>query len=193
MSWLRKLFFELSYLGDPRWDTGVSPPELLRFIAEHPPGRALDLGCGTGTNLITLAQADWEATGVDFSRLAVRYARRKARRAGVDVTVRRDDVSRLGKVSGTFDLVLDMGCFHSLADVHLDGYAQGVERYLARDGTYLLFVYFREPGAGPPGTTEDLLEKSFSRLDLAHREEGRERDARGAAWLWFRKPGFPGA
>jgi len=188
MTWLRKLFFELAYLGDPRWDTGVSPPELLRFIDEHPPGQALDLGCGTGTNLVTLARAGWEATGVDFSRLAVRYARRKINRAEVTADVLRDDVSRLSRVTGEFDLVLDMGCFHSLADDWLDGYAQGVERHLAPDGTYLLFVYFRAPDAGPPGTTESLLAGTFKRLELAHREKGNERDDRGAAWLWFHKP-----
>ena len=187
MTWLRSLFFELSYLGNPRWDTGVSPPELYRFIDENPPGRALDLGCGTGTNLITLAQTGWEATGVDFSRLAVRYARRKTRRAGVEATVLRDDVTGLQKVSGEFDLILDMGCFHSLDDEQLDGYAQSVAQCLAPDGTYLLFVYFRQPGAGPPGTTETILANTFSKLDLTHREKGNERDDRGAAWLWYRK------
>ena len=47
---MRRIFFELRYLlGDVPWDTGVSPPELLDFLDRHPPGRALDLGCGTGT------------------------------------------------------------------------------------------------------------------------------------------------
>src|SRR5262245_11118310 len=128
MNWLRRLFFEMAYLGKPRWDTGVSPPELYRFIDEHPPGRAMDLGAGTGTNIITVAKAGWKATGVDFSRLAVRYARRKAREAGVQVSVLQDDVSALRKVSGAFDLILDIGCFHTLADEQLEGYAQGVER-----------------------------------------------------------------
>jgi len=26
----------------------VTPPELERFVASHPPGRGLDVGCGTG-------------------------------------------------------------------------------------------------------------------------------------------------
>ncbi len=189
VAWLRRLFFELSYLRTPRWDTGVSPPELYRFIDENPPGRALDLGCGTGTNLVTLAKAGWRAAGVDFSHLAVRFARRKVRQAGVKATVVRDDVSRLTRVSGQYDLILDMGCFHSLADDQLDGYAQGIGKTLAPNGTVLLFVYFREPEAGPPGTTEALLAQAFAKLDLTHREEGNKvRDLRPAAWLWFKHP-----
>ena len=42
------------------------------------PGRALDLGCGTGTTVLWLAQQGWTAVGVDFSSLAIESARRKA-------------------------------------------------------------------------------------------------------------------
>ena len=45
------------------WDTQVTPPEVMEFIARTPPGKALDLGCGTGTNAITLARHGWQVDG----------------------------------------------------------------------------------------------------------------------------------
>ncbi len=48
------LFFRLAYvIGFKPWDSGVPPPELVSVVegpGALPPGRALDLGCGTGTN-----------------------------------------------------------------------------------------------------------------------------------------------
>src|SRR3989304_4662406 len=56
MRWLHRLHFELSYiLGAAPWDRGVSPPELIAFLDSHPPGRALAIGCGTGTDAPTRA------------------------------------------------------------------------------------------------------------------------------------------
>ena len=110
----RKLFFNLQYFKQPPWDTGISPPELIQFMAGHPPGRALDLGCGTGTNAIELAKRGWQVTGIDFARRAIRIAHSKAKMAGVQIDFRVADVSKLPDIAGPFDLILDIGCFHSL-------------------------------------------------------------------------------
>jgi SAM-dependent methyltransferase len=44
----------------------VPPSEVMDSIARTPPGTALDLGCGTGTNAIAVARHGWRVTGVDF-------------------------------------------------------------------------------------------------------------------------------
>ena len=112
---MKPFFFNLSYLRKKApWDSGISPPELLEFIAEHPPGRAIDLGCGTGTNVITLAQHGWQVSGVDFAPRAIKVARRKAKHVKIDADLRVGDVTKLRGVDGKFNLALDMGCFHNL-------------------------------------------------------------------------------
>ncbi len=138
MSLIRRTLFNLWYYRKPPWDTGVSPPELIEFIGSHPPGRALDLGCGTGTNVITLAQHGWEATGVDFAGRAIRKVRRKARQAGVEVDLRVEDVTEGRSLTGPYDLIVDMGCFHSLTQGGRRAYVRTVERLLGTGSTYLL-------------------------------------------------------
>src|SRR5262249_26769783 len=67
--------------GEPLpWDTGMPDPMLVEMIESCAiaPGRALEVGCGTGTNAIYLAQHGFEVTGVDISPLAVENARAKS-------------------------------------------------------------------------------------------------------------------
>src|SRR5512142_713246 len=111
------LSFNLAYLfGRPRWDTQISPPELLRFVDENPPGRALDLGCGTGTNALTLAKAGWQVTGVDYAWRAIALSRRRLAEEGYQADFRPGDVLDLHDINQTFHLVLDIGCFHGLSE-----------------------------------------------------------------------------
>lgn len=49
-----------------------------QVAAQLTPGRALDLAAGEGRNAIWLAEQGWEATAVDFSRVALERAQRIA-------------------------------------------------------------------------------------------------------------------
>lgn len=176
---MRRLLFSVWYWlpGRRRWDTGVSPPELERFVGSHPPGRALDLGCGTGTNVVYLARHGWEAVGVDFAARAVAKARRRARDAGVSATFLVGDVTRL-EVAGPFDLALDLGCLHSIPVSGRAGYAAGLARAVRPGGTYLLYAF--APGAPTFGFTADDVRATFADgLDVVGVEEGK---GRPSAW-----------
>jgi len=190
MSWLKQLYFNLLYLRKPPWDTQVSPPELLEYINNNPPGCALDLGCGTGTNVITLAQNGWQAVGVDYVKRAIHDAHQKATQAGVQAVFIADDVTKLEKVAGVFNLVLDIGCFHSLADEEKQRYINNLERLTKPGSTVLLYGFLRETDSSGTGMDErDILafEKLFS---LSKRVDGTDRGQRPSTWLTFvRVPG----
>jgi SAM-dependent methyltransferase len=78
---------------------------LVADVAELPPGRALDVGCGEGADAIWLARAGWQVTGVDISEVALERAAAGAREAGVTVEWVRADIAVSPPAPGAYDLV----------------------------------------------------------------------------------------
>src|SRR5258708_5781086 len=136
---LRRLSFTLWYFRNPPWDSGISPPELLEFIQTHPAGKAIDLGCGTGTNVITLARAGWQVTGVDFAIPAIQMAKSKIVKSNVQAKLYIGDVTKLDRISASFDLALDLGCFHGLTPQGKQDYLTQLNHILAPNGFWLLY------------------------------------------------------
>src|SRR5438128_2509235 len=67
--WYRLVYRALYVVGLRVWERRTSPSDLLELIEGPnalPPARALDLGCGTGTDSIYLAQHGWDVTGIDM-------------------------------------------------------------------------------------------------------------------------------
>ncbi|PSK70381.1 SAM-dependent methyltransferase [Streptomyces sp. CS149] len=159
--------------GRPPWDSGVTPPELVALV-EGPgspaPGRALELGCGTGTNAVYLARHGWRVAAVDLVELAVRQAREKAEAAGADVTVLCGDATRLDElgVPGPYDLFFDLSCYCGIPPHRRDAYAAGLTRRAAPGARLLMFGY--GPGAFDDawsGVTADELRVRFTGWELA--------------------------
>ncbi len=99
--------------GQTPWDSGEPDTALVAAVDDGtiPAGRALEVGCGTGTNALWLAKHGFDVLGVDLSPLAIDRAR-----------ARMSDGSRAGRFEvldflkdppeGPFDFVFDRGCFH---------------------------------------------------------------------------------
>ena len=185
---IRRLGFELSYLwAKTPWDTGISPPELFQYLANTSPGHALDLGCGTGTNAITMTGHGWQVVGVDLSFLAIRTARRRAHQAGLNIDFRQESVTRLASIEGLFDFALDLGCFHSLSDLGQHNYLQNITRVLKPGGDFLLYTWIASEG---DLSSQELTESDISRLfepcfKICSFERGSE-GHRTSAWYQMR-------
>jgi ubiquinone/menaquinone biosynthesis C-methylase UbiE len=184
MNFFRRLRFNLWYFGKAPWDTGVSPPELFEFIRTHPAGRAIDLGCGTGTNVITLAKTGWQMTGIDFAPRAIQIAKHKIRKAGVQAELRVGDVTKIN-INRQFDLVLDIGCFHGVADQA--AYLDQLERILAPRGFWLMYGFFDPtPDHSGPGLAAADLDMIPARgLAPVNRKDGFDKHERPSAWFLF--------
>lgn len=187
-----KWTFEWHYLtGQTPWDTRQTPPEVIDFVERQDlaAGRALDLGCGTGTNCIYLARHGWRAVGIDFSILAVWLARLKARRLGADCRFYRADVTDLSFLEGPFDLALDIGCLHSVPVERWKQYARGVTRLVRPGGFFLLYAFTPRPGQGDPrgvslGEVTELFAPAFA---VERREDGGDPTGPSSAWHWLRR------
>lgn len=183
----RRLRFAWLYLRRPPWDSGITPPELFDFIATHPPGRAIDLGCGTGTNIITLAQNGWRVTGVDFIPKAIRTAKHKTKNANVQADLHVGDVTDLRGINGPYDFALDIGCFHGVDNK--SAYLDELDRLLAPGGHWLMYGFFK-PASHLSGSepAEAALELIHARgFSLLSRTDGFDRHDRPSAWFLFQR------
>ena len=185
----RRLLFQYWYFGQPKWDTGISPPELLDFIENHKSARAIDIGCGTGTNVITLAKAGWQVTGVDFAPRAIQLAKQKLETSRTQADLRVADATNLKGIPGLYEFALDIGCFHSIQKDGKAKYLKQLDRILAPNGFWLMYGFLTsDPLRAGTGLVLADLDLISSHLTLISRRDGfDDKRDRQSAWFLYQK------
>ena len=160
--------------GEPLpWDTGAPDPLLVEMIEARAitPGRTLEIGCGTGTNAIFLAQHGVDVLGVDISEVAVQKARARAHgRCRFEIA----DFLAGKPTGGPFEFVFDRGCFHVFDDEsERVRFAEKVAAALVEDGVWLSLIGSTEGAPrdqGPPRRTArevmNAIEPSLEIVEL---------------------------
>ncbi len=178
MSWRHILFDTLYRLGRPIWDIPV--PEEINAVAEGPealpPGRVLDLGCGTSGNVVYLARHGWDATGVDFSAAAIKKAVKGARGLA-GATFIQGDVTKLTEqgITGPFDLVIDNGCYHSLSGADKPAYIREVAAVMKPGAPLLMWEGIRlRPNEIPERFSADFAVEQITEKDFVTKRFGRQ-------------------
>lgn len=85
---------------------------LSELVSRETPGRAIDLGCGTGRNSLFLARLGWRVTGVDISLVGLQVAANQAASEGLEFTSVYDDLTTYQPEFASYDLVV-------VANIHL--------------------------------------------------------------------------
>jgi SAM-dependent methyltransferase len=171
------------------WDTGTPDPLLVGMIESGaiPPGRTLEIGCGTGSNAIFLAQHGFDVLGVDISPIAIDKARAKAQgRCRFEVV----DFLAKAPAGGPFQLVFDRGCFHVFDKARERArFAQQVAAELVESGLWLSLIGSTEGAPrdqGPPRRSArdvtNAIEPSLEILQLGSAEFSVNEEAL-KAWL----------
>jgi SAM-dependent methyltransferase len=169
------------------WDTGIAPPEIVAAIegGKAPIGRALDLGCGTGTNAIYLTQHGYDLTAIDVSGRAIALARHKARSISLANKIRfvRGDVTQMQHwvSANSIGFAYDIGCFHNLTTESRRRYVSALTAVLRPGAVYMLYTF--EPQADRRGVALDEIAALFDRnYQLDGMRRGTERGGRSSAW-----------
>jgi ubiquinone/menaquinone biosynthesis C-methylase UbiE len=167
-------FYTIAYaVGFKPWeqsaraDAGRMERFFEREAAERGgPGKALDVGCGTGTHTLALAQQGWDVTGVDLVDRALRQARQRLEKAHATARILKADATSLpaAVVGDGFDFVLDLGCFHGLKAEQQDAMARAVTARTSPRATLLMFAFGKPVGPPfmPSGATQEQIEAAYA-------------------------------
>jgi SAM-dependent methyltransferase len=173
-----QVYRAMYFLGLTPWNRDTAHPFLVASLAslDHRPGdRALELGCGTGTNAVYLASQGWSTTAIDMVPRALAQGRAKAHAAGVAVQFTRGDATRLDtvpEVTGEYQLFVDIGCFHAIPAADRDRYVAGVTAAAAPGATLLLIGQFARPArdSRKAGLTPTEVADRFTGWTVQHKE-----------------------
>ena len=108
--------------GELPWDTGEPEPLLVEFVnaGRVQPSRTLEIGAGTGTNSIWMAERGFDVVGIDVAPLAVERAEAKLIGRALRRLFAAHDFTAADLPDGPFQFVFDRGCFHWRAPRKID-------------------------------------------------------------------------
>ena len=189
---MNSLTYRLMYwLGMAHWDMDRVPSEVEQAFQNGyiPQGPVLDLGCGTGTEVIYMAGRGRRTIGIDFVPQAIAKARVKARKAGVSdrTEFMVGDVTRLGELNlPQCSFALDMGCLHGLSPAGQSRYAGGLADVLIPGGRYLLYTLEPHKEAGVSlGLAPDQVRAVFNPwFEIERIQPGAFWDS-NSTWFWM--------
>ena len=123
---------------DLPWYRAEPPDLLVRALDQRAsPGRALDVGCGAGTYCFYMADRGYAVTGVDMIPKAISMLRQGAKERGLDISAVQADILTWCD-DRPFDVILDLGCLHSMSASYHQAYRRQLLRWLAPGGDFIL-------------------------------------------------------
>ncbi|MCA1189566.1 methyltransferase domain-containing protein [Saccharopolyspora sp. 6T] len=126
------------YSGAEHYWSGEANTALVEQVADLPPGRVLDLGCGEGGDALWFAGRGWQVTAVDLSPVVLGRARARSAEAGLGggIDWREVDLA-VDLPAGEFDLV-SAQFLHSWGELPRERVLRRAAEAVAPGGTLLV-------------------------------------------------------
>jgi len=120
--------------------TGAKNALIEKLLKEQQVKTALDMTCGTGSQVFYLAERGYEVVGSDFSPALIKIARHKAKDAGKNITFIEGDMRTLHV--GKFDAVITI--FNAIGHLTKKDFEQALKNIRANlsDGGVYVFDIF---------------------------------------------------
>ena len=144
--------------GETPWDRGDANPQLAVWLASGAlrPCRIVVPGCGSGHEVVALAAAGFDVTGIDYAPEAIGRTRQRLDAANLKAELVEAD-ALAWQPDRVFDAAYEQTCLCALYPDQWRDYADQLRRRVAPGGTlYALFVQLLRPGSadgaieGPP-------------------------------------------
>jgi SAM-dependent methyltransferase len=148
--------------------------DLVKLLKEADLYNVLDIGCGSGTNLIRFAEEGFDVTGLDFSVVAAHIAEEHLREKGLGGKVYTGDyLSAISHFTQEeFDLVVSINSLQYITDLEIfNNVIKEIKRVLSKHGFFFLVVPSQksiiiEPKVEQmfwnPTKLEEVLSKEFN-------------------------------
>ena len=120
----------------------------MKMYPPKPGMKVLEVGCGTGTNLILYRQAGCSVYGIDLSPSMLEIARTKL---GEDAELQLGDASKMPYQDNFFDLVVAMFALHEMAREIQPLVMREMIRVTKQEGRILIIEYHPGPIPFPKG------------------------------------------
>lgn len=162
---LTRCYWQARYdQGQTGWDRGGASPTLLRWLAAGAlkACRILVPGCGRGHEVVALAKAGFDVTGIDFAPAAVAAVQAQLASEGLIAEVAQSDLFAY-QPDQPFEAIYEQTCLCALPPEQWAEYEQRLAMWLSPGGRLFAAFMQTDSADGPPfACPPDAMRRLFA-------------------------------
>ena len=172
-----------SIIAPLMWSDIRIPKEIKDLVKTNQPINSLELGCGLGIFSNYMAKQKINATGVDFSSIAIEKAKVRSSKNVQKPRFIVGDVTNLENINEQFDVSFDVGCFHCLNETAQKKYVNEACRLLKPGSTLLIWAL----DSSPIGIklTPNYMQQVFGEYFQLDNSKLSRRRIASSHWYWL--------